>query len=127
MINRALRGYLSDHFEDFLGISREVNWGVKFTKISYEKAAEVLGKTAQLQVLIHLLNCMEKEDYLSGIAKATKLSHSSVSRVMNPLLKAGIVTEKRLGKQIRIFQINPNSEIAQKTPEYFEAVFSEND
>lgn len=94
-------------------------------KISYEKTAEVLGKTAQLQVLVYLFNCIDKEDYLSGIAQATKLSHSSVSRVAAPLLKSGVVIEKRLGKLIRIFQINPSSEIAQKTREYFESVFSE--
>lgn len=93
--------------------------------IEYEKVAEIFGKTAQLQVLVHLLNCPDKEDYLSGIAKATKLSHSSVSRVMSPLLKEGFVIEKRLGKLIRVFKINPNSEIAKKTREYFEAVFSE--
>ena len=54
-------------------------------KISYEKAAEVLGKTAQLQVLIHLFNCIDEEDYLSGLAKATKLSDSSVSRFVGTL------------------------------------------
>jgi DNA-binding transcriptional ArsR family regulator len=94
-------------------------------KISYEKAAEVLGKTAQLQVLIHLFNCIDEEDYLSGIANATKLSHSSVSRVASPLLEAGVLLERKLGKQIRIFWINPSSETAQKTREYFEAVFSD--
>ena len=96
-------------------------------KISYEKTAEVLGKTAQLQVLVYLFNCIDEEDYLSGIAKGTKLSHSSVGRVAAPLLESGVLLERRLGKLIRIFQINPDSEIAQKTREYFEAVFSEND
>ncbi|MDY9924876.1 helix-turn-helix domain-containing protein [Methanosarcina sp.] len=93
--------------------------------IEYEKVAEVFSKTAQLQVLIYLLNRPEEEEYLSGIAKATKLSHSSVSRVVAPLLKQGVVIEKKIGKQIRMFQINPNSEIAQKTRAYLEAVFSE--
>ena len=94
-------------------------------KISYEKAAEVLDKTAQLQVLVHLFNCIDEEDYLSGIAKETKLSHSSVSRVAAPLLESGVLLERKLGKQIRILWINPSSETAQKTREYFEAVFSE--
>lgn len=93
--------------------------------IEYEKATEVLGKTAQLQVLVHLFNCLDEEDYLSGIANATKLSHSSVSRVAAPLLESGFLLERKLGKKIRILWINPSSETAQKTREYFEAVFSE--
>lgn len=93
-------------------------------KISYEKAAEILGKTVQLQVLVYLLNCSEEGDYQSGIAKANSLSHSSVSRVVEPLLREGVLIEKRLGKLIRIFRINPDSEIAQKTREYFESAFS---
>lgn len=44
-------------------------------KISYEKAAEVLGKTAQLQVLVYLFNCSEEGEYQTGIAKANNLSH----------------------------------------------------
>lgn len=94
-------------------------------KISYEKAAEVLGKTAQLQVLVYLLNCSEEGEYQTGIAKATNLSHSSVSRVVAPLLEEGVVIEKRLAKVIRVFQINPDSEIAQKTREYLGTIFSE--
>jgi len=84
-----------------------------------------LGKTAQLQVLVHLFNCFDEEDYLSGIARETKLSHSSVSRVAAPLLESGVLLERKLGKQVRILWINPSSEIAQKTRDYFEAVFSE--
>ena len=67
-------------------------------KISYKKAAEVLGKTAQLQVLVYLFNYIDKEDYLSGIARATKLSHASVSRVAKPLLESGVLLERKLWK-----------------------------
>jgi predicted transcriptional regulator len=103
------------------------SWDVKSTAIQYEKVAEVFGKTAQLQVLIYLLNCPEEGDYQSGIAKAINLSHSSVSRVVEPLMKKGIFIEKRIGKLVRVFQINHDSEVAQKTRKYFESVFSEND
>ena len=44
--------------------------------------------------------------YLSGIAEETGLSHSSVSRVIEPLLAIEIITEKKVGKQIRTFTLN---------------------
>lgn len=31
--------------------------------IQYEKAAEVFGKTAQLQVLVYLFNCSDEGEY----------------------------------------------------------------
>jgi DNA-binding transcriptional ArsR family regulator len=49
--------------------------------------------------------------YLSGIAEATGLSHSSVARVIEPLLQLGIVKEDGCGKQLRTFRLNEDNEV----------------
>lgn len=67
---------------------------------------EIFGKTAQMTVLKNLIAHNEESTYLSGIADETGLSHSSVARVITPLVKSGIVIEKPLGKQIRTFRLN---------------------
>ncbi|WP_406658217.1 MarR family transcriptional regulator [Methanolobus sp. ZRKC2] len=67
---------------------------------------EIFGKTAQMTVLKNLILHQSESTYLSGIAEETGLSHSSVARVISPLIKSGIVIEKPLGKQIRTFRLN---------------------
>ena len=72
---------------------------------------KIFGKTAQLIVLEHLLENKDNDTYLSGIAAETGLSHSTVSRVIDPLLKINVITEKPLGKQIRVFRLNKENEL----------------
>ncbi|MCZ7356733.1 MAG: MarR family transcriptional regulator [Candidatus Methanoperedens sp.] len=72
---------------------------------------KIFGKTAQLTVLEFLLNNKDNDTYLSGIAYETGLSHSTVSRVIEPLLEQEIIKERSLGKQIRIFRLNQESEL----------------
>ena len=67
---------------------------------------KVFGRTAQMTVLENLIKHKNESTYLSGIAEETGLSHSSVARVIDPLLNADVVIEKRLGKQIRTFKLN---------------------
>ena len=71
---------------------------------------KIFGKTAQMTVLRNLIENQNEPTYLSGIAEETGLSHSSVSRVIRPLVVSGVVLEKPLGKQIRTFQLNMESE-----------------
>ena len=71
---------------------------------------KIFGKTAQMTVLKNLIENQDEPTYLSGIAEETGLSHSSVSRVITPLIASGVVREKPLGKQIRTFQLNTESE-----------------
>ncbi len=71
---------------------------------------EIFGKTAQMTVLKNLIQHQDESTYLSGIAEETGLSHSSVARVIAPLIKTGIVLEKPLGKQIRTFRLNLDNE-----------------
>jgi predicted transcriptional regulator len=67
---------------------------------------KIFGRTAQMTVLENLIKHQNESTYLSGIAEETGLSHSSVARVIDPLLKADVAIEKRLGKQIRTFRLN---------------------
>ena len=78
--------------------------------IEMDPLEKIFGKTAQMEVLKNLIENHNEPTYLSGIAEETGLSHSSVSRVITPLIASGIVTEKPLGKQIRTFQLNMESE-----------------
>ncbi|MCO5381205.1 helix-turn-helix domain-containing protein [Methanosarcina sp. Z-7115] len=71
---------------------------------------KIFGKTAQMTVLKNLIENQDEPTYLSGIAEETGLSHSSVSRVITPLILSGVVREKPLGKQIRTFQLNTEIE-----------------
>ena len=71
---------------------------------------KIFGKTAQMTVLKNLIEKQNEPTYLSGIAEETGLSHASVSRVITPLIESGVVREKLLGKQIRTFQLNKDSE-----------------
>jgi predicted transcriptional regulator len=71
---------------------------------------KIFGKTAQMTVLKNLIEKQSEPTYLSGIAQETGLSHASVSRVIAPLVGSGVVQEKLLGKQTRIFQLNMESE-----------------
>ncbi len=71
---------------------------------------KLFGKTAQLTVLEYLMKNRGEINYLSGIAQGTGLYHSSVARVIEPLLENNIVIEKKIGKQIRSFYLNEEHE-----------------
>ncbi len=71
---------------------------------------KLFGKTAQLTVLEYLMKNKGEINYLSGIAQGTGLYHSSVARVIEPLLENNIVIEKKIGKQIRSFYLNEEHE-----------------
>jgi len=78
--------------------------------ISMDPMEKIFGKTAQMIVLKNLIENQNEPTYLSGIAEETGLSHSSVSRVITPLIASGIVIEKPLGRQIRTFKLNTENE-----------------
>ncbi len=71
---------------------------------------KLFGKTAQLTVLEYLMKNKGEINYLSGIAQGTGLYHSSVARVIEPLLRNNIIIEKKIGKQIRSFHLNEEHE-----------------
>jgi len=83
---------------------------------------KIFGKTAQMTVLRNLIERQKEPSYLSGIAEETGLSHASVSRVMIPLIRSGVVTEKPFGKQTRIFQLNMESEAAKVIVDFYNKI-----
>jgi DNA-binding transcriptional regulator GbsR (MarR family) len=72
---------------------------------------KIFGRNAQLIVLEYIIRNRGTTTYLSGIAEETGLSHSSVARVIEPLLKMNIVKEGKMGKQIRTFTLNEDNEV----------------
>ncbi|MGP8320974.1 MAG: MarR family transcriptional regulator [Methanosarcinaceae archaeon] len=80
---------------------------------------KVFGKTAQMIVLKNLMDYPDDFTYLSGIAQDTGLSHSSVARVIAPLVNTNIVTEKPLGKQIRTFKINMDNDATKLVIDFY--------
>ncbi len=79
----------------------------------------IFGKTAQLAVLEYLINNKGETTYLSGIAEGTGLSHSSVARVIEPLLENKMIIEKKLGKQIRTFTLDEENEITKLVMKFY--------
>ncbi|WP_340820447.1 MarR family transcriptional regulator [Methanolobus sp. WCC4] len=88
---------------------------------------EIFGKTAQMTVLKNLIAHKDESTYLSGIADETGLSHSSVARVITPLIKSNIVIEKPLGKQIRTFRLNLESEKTKLILDFYDSINSLSD
>ena len=72
---------------------------------------KIFGRNAQLVVLEYLIRNRGTTTYLSGIAEEAGLYHSSVARVIEPLLEMNIVKEGKMGKQIRTFTLNEDNEI----------------
>ncbi|MGV8076234.1 MAG: MarR family transcriptional regulator [Methanosarcina sp.] len=83
---------------------------------------KIFGKTAQMTVLKNLIENQNEPTYLSGIAEATGLSHSSVARVITPLVVSGVVQEKAMGKQIRLFQLNMESEATNVIVDFYSKI-----
>ena len=81
---------------------------------------KVFGRNAQLVVLEYLIRTRGTTTYLSGIAEETGLSHSSVARVIEPLLKMNLVKESKMGKQIRTFTLNEDSKITKLVIRFYE-------
>ena len=81
---------------------------------------KLFGKTAQLTVLEYLMENKGEINYLSGIAQGTGLYHSSVSRVLEPLLENNIVVERKIGKQIRSFSLNEEYKATQLLMKFYE-------
>jgi predicted transcriptional regulator len=64
---------------------------------------KVFASRAQTRVVQHFLDRPKEFFNLSRIAKDTGLAHSTIHRVMQPLVDIGFVKEIRVGQQIRLF------------------------
>lgn len=86
---------------------------------------KLFGKTAQQTVLEYLIQKRGEINYLSGIAEGTGLYHSSVARVLDPLLENNIVIEKKIGKQIRSFYLNDDHKAVKLLIAFYNEIKSE--
>ena len=84
------------------------------------KIEKIFGRNAQLIVLEYLIRNRGTTTYLSGIAEEAGLSHSSVARVIEPLLEMNIVKEGKMGKQIRTFTLNEDNEVTKLLIRFYE-------
>jgi len=84
------------------------------------KIEKIFGRNAQLVVLEYLIRNRGTTTYLSGIAEETGLSHSSVARVIEPLLEMNIVKEGKVGKQIRTFTLNEDNEVTKLLVRFYD-------
>jgi hypothetical protein len=92
----------------------------KNKSIYMNKFENIFGRNAQLVVLEYLIRNRGTTTYLPGIAEETVLSHSSVARVIKPLLGMNIVKEGKIGKQIRTFTLNEDSEVTKLLIRFYE-------
>ena len=83
---------------------------------------KIFGKTAQMTVLKNLIERPNEPTYLAGIAEETGLSHASVSKVITPLIESGVVQEKPLGRQIRTFKLNMESEATKLIVDFYNKI-----
>jgi biotin operon repressor len=74
-----------------------------------------------MTVLKNLIENQNDPTYISGIARETGLSHVSVSKVIRPLIRSGIVIEKPLGT-IRTFRMNPESKAANLIIDFYNKI-----
>ncbi len=93
---------------------------INLNDIEMSDLIKIFGNSAQTIVLENLLKNRGEFTYLSGIAEETGLSHSSVARVMEPLVENNIVIEKKLGKQIRTFSINEENRVAKLIIKFYD-------
>jgi len=73
-----------------------------------------------MTVLEYLMKNKGEINYLSGIAQGTGLYHSSVARVLEPLLENNIVVERKIGKQIRSFYLNEENKATQLLMKFYD-------
>ena len=80
---------------------------------------KIFGGNAQTTTLEYLLKNRGKITYLSGIAKESELSHSSVARVIEPLSEMNVVKEIKISKQTRTFVLNEDNEITKLLVKFY--------
>jgi hypothetical protein len=71
---------------------------------------EFFGDSAQVKVLEFLLENYREAKMMSEVATGAGVANSTTSRVIEPLVQSGVIKETRIGKQIRMFRLNIESE-----------------
>ncbi len=87
-----------------------------------QKLETIFASKAHVRVIeFFLLNSGEIIN-LSSIARLTKLSTSTVHRVVSKLVDLGILKEIRIGTQVRAFYLNSGSKIVKALKEFYDQI-----
>ena len=91
--------------------------------IKTEKLLEkIFASRAQTRVVQHFLDRPKEFFNLSRIAKETDLAHSTIHRVMEPLVTMGLVKEIRVGQQIRLFILETEQEVSKILANFYDQI-----
>jgi predicted transcriptional regulator len=71
---------------------------------------KIFASRAQTRVVQHFLDRPKEFFNLSRLAKETGLAHSTIHRVMQPLVDMRLVKEIKAGQQIRLFILETEDE-----------------
>ena len=80
---------------------------------------KVFASRAQTRVVQHFLDRPKDFFNLSRVAKETGLAHSTIHRVMQPLVDMGLIKEIKVGQQIRLFILETEDEKSKLLAEFY--------
>ncbi len=83
---------------------------------------KVFASRAQTRVVEHFLERPKEFFNLSRIAEETGLAHSTIHRVMQPLVDMGLVKEIRVGQQIRLFILESEQELSKILMKFYDDI-----
>jgi predicted transcriptional regulator len=83
---------------------------------------KIFASRAQTRVVQHFLDRPKEFFNLSRIAKDTGLAHSTIHRVMQPLVDIGFVREIRVGQQIRLFILETEDEKSRIIADFYRQI-----
>ena len=83
---------------------------------------KVFASKAQTRVVQHFLDRPKEFFNLSRIAKETELAHSTIHRVMQPLVDMGLIKEIRVGQQIRLFILETEHDVSKILAKFYDDI-----
>jgi predicted transcriptional regulator len=83
---------------------------------------KIFASRAQTRVVQHFLDRPKEFFNLSRLAKETGLAHSTIHRVMQPLVDMGLVKEIKAGQQIRLFILETENERSKIISEFYASI-----
>jgi predicted transcriptional regulator len=85
---------------------------------------KIFASRAQTRVVQHFLDRPKEFFNLSRLAKETGLAHSTIHRVMQPLVDMGLVKEIKAGQQIRLFILETEDDKSKIISEFYDKIRS---
>ncbi len=87
-----------------------------------ELLEQIFASRAQTRVVQHFLDRPKEFFNLSRIAKETQLAHSTIHRVMQPLVDMGLIKEIKVGQQIRLFILETEDDKSKLLAEFYDKI-----